>query len=73
MVNYQDIEARNAIEAKLEVVSGRICKYPKLPSGLTTDEAKASPEWKADRAEFAALWKAMQNLNTKIVKDRKKN
>lgn len=61
------IAARNQIEAELKDAQAIYKAFPKLPSGLTPDDAKTE-EWKMAKMNVDRLFRALQDLNTKIVR-----
>ena len=61
-------EARDEINARLTAASEKMNHYPRGTIGLTPDEIKATPEWRANRTECDAIFQELRRFNQKFVK-----
>lgn len=65
------VEAANAAKARSRAAGAALDAFPKGAMGLTTDAAKATPEWKAARKEMARALAAERAANAAVLKARK--
>lgn len=68
-------EAKRVAERlwELSSVSANVLNsYPKGAMGLTPDSVRATPEWKADKAEADRTFRALQDWNKVYTKQFKK-
>lgn len=63
-------EHRDRIEKELREAKIVLDAFPRLPNGLTPDDAKTD-EWRAARAKSRSLFEALRVVNASIVKARK--
>jgi hypothetical protein len=69
-LTYEKAKAdADAARARSAAAGEAMNKFPRLPNGLTPDEVKATPEWKAAKAEVDASLIAEQNANSVVVKN----
>lgn len=61
--------AQEAASARVKVASAAMDKYPKSSMGLTPDAVKASPQWRADKAEMDAAMLELQKANSVVAKN----
>lgn len=66
------LECKEALDAVNAAAGQRMRAYPRGNMGLTSDAAKATPEWKADRRAFDQSMKALQDFNTAFLKHYKR-
>lgn len=59
---------RNDIEAGMRVASAILRSYPRGPSGLVSDEVRASAQYRADKAAYASLADSLRRVNKVLVK-----
>lgn len=60
--------AQEAASARVKAASATMDKYPKSSMGLTPDAVKASPQWRADKAEMDAAMLELQRANSVVAK-----
>lgn len=70
---YQNALAHKAtLESNLDAASKALQVFPRGIMGLTTDEAKATPEWQAARRTYATAFAQLRAFNTVFLKQFKK-
>jgi hypothetical protein len=62
------VECYDTLGVALAEASKRLQGYPRGKMGLTTDEAKASAQWKADRTAFDRAAKAIRDFGGKFLR-----
>lgn len=60
--------AQESASARVKAASATMDKYPKSSMGLTPDAVKASPQWRADKAEMDAAMFELQRANSVVAK-----
>jgi len=61
------IATRNQIEAELKDAKAFYNSFPKMDNGLTADNDKTE-EWKTAKMSVDRLFRALQDINSKIVR-----
>lgn len=60
--------AADAARARSRELGKAMSAFPKLANGLTPDEVKATPAWRAAKKEYDAAFAAEQAANANVVK-----
>lgn len=66
-----DIETRDALEADYRRLGHIMATFPRGANGLTSDTAKATPEWRAAKAAFGLAFQRLRAFNGKQAKSRR--
>jgi hypothetical protein len=61
-------EIRKQLDEEVSRLGKVLNAFPKGAMGLTPDEVKKSPEWKAAKTAFDSKFKQLQNFNSNFVK-----
>ena len=56
------------LKGELDKAAARMRGFPKLANGLTPDDVKASPEWRAARAAYWAAHDAYRAFNAQFTR-----
>ena len=73
MMTYNEAKnTKNLLEIICDGFSRELKKFPKGAMGLTTDEAKQSPEWKAARYGYDQSFAKLREFNRTFSKTFKK-
>lgn len=67
------ISAQELAEAEAGAASARLKMFPKLPNGLTPDDVKTSPEYRAAKADWNRAFAKLRKINAARLKTAKGN
>lgn len=68
-MNYSQAKAHKLeLEAAEKSAKDALKKYPKLENGLTPDNVRATPEWKADKKRSIGAFCELQHFNKWFLK-----
>ncbi len=62
------LAARSHAEAEHKAASAALAAHPRGPNGMTPDHVKATPEYRRDKARFAAAHEALRHVNGLLSK-----
>ena len=69
---HMDYARAKAKAAELDALylkySAALAKYPKGAMGITSDDVKASKQYRADKLKFDQAFQDLRNFNTRYVK-----
>ena len=72
-MTYQEAKnARDVLDSDVGRLGAILRAYPKGPMNLTPDTIRATPEWKAVKAEFDSAFQRLRKFNAAFVRTFKK-
>lgn len=72
MTFSEAMKLSEALSAQCDNASDVLNTFPRLENGLTPDNVRALPEWKAAKLAYDVAFKKMQDINSYIGKHYKK-
>lgn len=68
-MTYEELRAcAEALDAECARLGAILQGYPRGALGMTSDAAKATPEWRADRAAFDVAFARLRHVNGILTK-----